>query len=52
MPVILVLASVLAVVNGGDLQHAVGALAIAAERRAAALVRLAVGRGGLLGLGE
>lgn len=51
MPVILVLASVLAVVDGSHLQHAVHALAIAAERRAAALVLFVAGDGGLLSLG-
>lgn len=57
MPVVLVLAGVLAVVHGRDLEDAVpgAALAVAAERRAASLVLLGAldgGLGGLLGLGE
>lgn len=55
VPVVLVLAGVLAVVDGGDLEDAEGALAGAADRRAAALVRLLArggGGAGLLGLGE
>lgn len=55
VPVVLVLASVLAVVDGGDLEDAEGALAGAADRRAAALVQLFArggGGAGLLGLGE
>lgn len=55
VPVVLVVARVLAKVDGGDLEDAVaGALAVAAQRGAAPLVLGALNRGlrGLLGLGE
>lgn len=48
--VLLVLASVLAKVHGGHLQNAVASLAIAAERRAAAVVLGGALGGGGLGL--
>lgn len=52
VPIILMLANMLAIMDRINLQDALGAFASTADRRAASLVLQVAGGGGLLGLGK